>query len=241
MIKNNYRVYIVLLTWQRLPNLKQTLLSLSKQTYKNFSIYISNANVGRSATVEKYARNFKTQHNLDIEISHDGNDIFAFRRFTVGKLLAERGADIVMYIDDDISFGPKYIESILSQYEPKSYCSGFAWNFQHGGKDYYRYRTKRFDNKEKIHYCGTGVSAIDAKIFLQKGLLDAPKEAYQIEDLWLSYYAQHVMGWKLKYVEIPDFHIGGSDSVALYKKILGSEYTKADFLRLLVKEYGWKL
>jgi hypothetical protein len=240
-MRKNPKIYIILLTWQRINNLKYTLKRLSEQTYKNFSIRISNANLEKSHSVEKIANNFILTKGLDIEISHEGNDIFSFRRFAVANELAKKDADIIMYIDDDVTFDDHYVENVLSQYEPKSYCSGFAWNFQRNGQDYYRYRTKRFDNKEKIHYCGTGISAIDARVFLKRGLLAAPKEAYKIEDLWLSYYVQKVMRWKLKYIDIPNVKIGGSDDVALYKKILASDYTKADFLRFLVNEYKWKL
>ena len=235
------KIYIVLLTWKRLPNLQKTLSYLTKQTYKDFSVYISNANLSKAPSVDRYANMFRSQHKLDIEVSHDGNDIFSFRRFTVGKKLAERDADIIMFIDDDITFKSNYVESVISQYEPKSYCSNFAWNFQNNGANYYQYRKRRYDNNEKIHYCGTAVSAIDASIFLDPGVLKAPEEAYKIEDLWLSYYAQHVMKWKLKYIDIPGVVIGGADTVALYKDILASKYNKADFLRLLVKKYRWKL
>jgi len=240
-MKKNPKIYVILLTWQRIDNLKYTLKRLSEQTYKNFSIRISNANLEKTHAVNKIANSFISTNRLDIEVSHDGNDIFSFRRFTIANELAKKDADIIMYIDDDVTFDERYIESVMSQYEPKSYCSGFAWNFQKKGKDYYKYRTKRLDNKEKIHYCGTGISAIDARVFLKKGLLDAPKEAHKIEDLWLSYYVQKVMRWKLKYIDIPNVKIGGSDSVALFKKILASDYTKADFLRFLVKQYKWNL
>jgi glycosyltransferase involved in cell wall biosynthesis len=241
LMQKNPKVYIILLTWQRIYNLKETLERLSQQTNKNFSIRISNANLQKTHSVDKIANTFRSMKGLDIEVSHDGNDIFSFRRFTVAKELAKRDADIIMYIDDDITFDEKYVENVLSQYEPKSYCSGFTWNFQKNGQDYYKYRTKRLDNKEKIHYCGTGISVIDARVFLKKNLFEAPKEAHKIEDLWLSYYVQQVMGWKLKHIKIPNVKIGGSDHVALYKKILASDYTKADFLRSLVKDYKWKL
>ena len=233
-------VYVVLLTWKRIPMLKKTLEMLRRQTHKDFTVHISNGNLPRKESIEKVAEMYRAT-GLNIQVSHDGNDQFAFRRFTVGRELAKQGADVVMFIDDDITFKDRYIEKCLEQYEPKTYKSGFAWSFQRGGQDYYRYRTRHWDNKQTIHYCGTGISMIDAKIFLEPGLLDAPEEAYKIEDVWLSYYAQHVMKWKVLYMETPGVIIGGSDNVALFKDILASKYNKADFLRLLIKKYGWRL
>lgn len=233
-------VYVMLLTWRRIPFLKNTLSMLSRQTYKNFTIHISNGNLARQESVNKTVEMFK-KTGLKMNVTHDGNDTFAFRRFTVGKMLAEQGADVVLFIDDDITIPADYIENCIKHYEPKSYKSGFAWSFQKGGEDYYTYRTRHWDNKHTIHYCGTGIGMVDASIFLSKGLLDAPEEAYKIEDLWLSYYAQHVMKWKLEYMPTPRVVIGGADRVALFKEILASKYNKADFLRLLVKKYKWKL
>lgn len=239
-MSKDLNVYVVLLTWRRIPFLKKTLEFLYNQTYKDFTIHITNGNIPRSGSVDRIADLYR-QRGLKIDVSHDGNDIFAFRRFTVGKQLAEAGADVVLFIDDDIVFPANYIENCLSQYEPKTYKSGFAWSFQRGGEDYYRFRTRHWDNNQTIHYCGTGIGMIDASIFLQPGLLDAPEEAYKIEDLWLSYYAQHVLKWKLLYMNTPGVTIGGADNVALFKDILASKYNKADFLRLLISKYGWKI
>lgn len=237
-------VCVVLLTWKRLPFLKKTLTMLSNQTYKNFTVRITNANLEHSQSVDRIAFQFRSK--LRISVSHDGNDIKAFRRFTVGNELAQNGVDVVMFIDDDITFGSDYVQRLVAGYEPKTYKSGFAWNFQRNGEDYYRYRTRRWDNDEKLHYCGTGISMVDAKIFLDKRLFNAPKEAYYIEDLWLSYFAQHVLKWDLKYINVGNVHIGGADQHALYKKILTEKKTesvpdKADFLRLLIKKYKWRL
>ena len=244
--KNKPKVTVVLLTWQRIGELKKTLRALANQTYKDFDVRISNANIKYSGIVDKHKRMFS--EDLDISVSHDGNDIFAFRRFTVGRELALSGTDIILFIDDDISFGSDYVETCLRYYEPESYKSGFAWSFQMNGADYYKYRTRIYDFESKIHYCGTGIGMVDAKIFLDSRLIkDAPPEAYKIEDLWLSYFAQHVLKWKLGYIEMKNVAIGGTDTAALYKQILSDKQTKgtpdkADFLRLLMqKPYNWKL
>ena len=235
---------IVLLTWKRIPALKKTLMSLIAQTNKDFDVRISNGNLEHAHVVDKVAKYFSDR--LKITVSHEGNQIHAFRRFTVGKELAENGTDVILFIDDDITFDMNYVETCLKNYEPKTYQSGFAWSFQNNGSDYYKYRTRIKDTVSKIHYCGTGISMVDASIFLEDGIFAAPKEAYLVEDLWLSYFAQHVMKWKLKYIPMKNVQIGGSDQHALYKKImrdkrLEAATDKADLLRILVKKYKWKL
>lgn len=243
---NNVRITVVLLTWKRIANLKKTLQMLAAQTFDNFEVQISNGNMTHAKNVDNYAKLFSDR--LKIRVSHDGNDIFSFRRMTVGKRLAQEGTDIILFIDDDIVFDERYVETCLRYYEPESYKSGYAWSFQDGGSDYYSKRTRIHDLSSKIHYCGTGISIIDASIFLQDGLISrAPEEAYKIEDLWLSYYAQKVMGWQLGYVPMSNVVIGGADGVALHKAIIADKKSasnavdKADFLRKLVKEYRWKL
>lgn len=241
--KNN--VVVVLLVWQRINTLRNTLRSLANQTNQNFDVYISNGNLKLIDAVENHVSIFSNK--LNIEVSHDGNEHYSFRRMFVGKKLAEAGKEIILFLDDDISFPPTYVDDCLRQYEPKTYKSGYAWSFQDNGQDYYRKRTRIKDFNQTVHYCGTGISMVDAKIFLDKRLFDAPKEAYKIEDLWLSYFVQHVKKWDLKYIELPNAIVGGVDRFALHKTIMNdkrknsSNTDKADFLRMLVSEYKWKL
>jgi len=236
------KVAVVLLTWQRFNALKFNLQDLSKQTYKDFDVIVSNGNLKERAinSINKYS-NFYKKQNLNIFVRHDGNDLYAFRRLTVGKELAEQGYDVVMFIDDDVRIPSGYIAKCLEQYEPRSYKSGFAWVLHHKGSSYYKHRTRKWDNEEQVHYCGTGFSMIDASIFLDPNLVKkAPEAALKIEDLWLSYYVQHVKKWKLAYMECPGVELGGADSVALYKQIQKDNINKTDFLHQLVK-MGWKL
>lgn len=244
-VETNYdlNVALVMLTWKRISALKHSLKALNSQTYKNFTIYISNGNLDTKQVeaVNRFCKFFKG--TLNIKISHDGNDLKSFRKLTTARRAAENGADVILFLDDDIDIPSDYVERCISQYEPKKYKSGFAWTFHQNGKDYYKLRTRMFDNSRKIHYCGSGVAMIDASIFFNEGLYDAPAGALGIEDLWLSYYADHILGWELMHMDIRGTRIEGDDAVALFKAYLennGATYTKADFLRELVK-MGWNL
>lgn len=234
------KVSLVLMTWKRIPDLKETLKELSAQTYKDFDVYLSNGNLEQASQVDKYVNQYKDK--LNIRVSHDGNEQRSFRRMVAARKLAQEGTEVILFLDDDVQIPPTYIEKCLSQYQPKTYHSGFAWSFYNQGKNYYKWRTRRWDNKRKIHYCGTGMSMVDASVFLDDRLFDAPPGALTIEDLWLSYFIDHVLddSWTLKFMEIPNVILGGSDTVALFEEILRQKYTKADFLNDLVA-MGWKI
>lgn len=235
---------IILLTWQRIGSLKNTLHVLANQTYKDFDVYISNSSEKYAAKVESYSKFYSDK--LDITLSHDSNENYAYRRMTIARDLAKAGTEVILFIDDDVTISNKYVEEMIAEYEPKSYTSAYAWRFQENGDNYYRRRKRVFDNQKTIHYCGTAASIIDASIFLDKNLFIHPPEVYLMEDLWLSYFAQHVKGWKLKQIVPKNIHIGGADQNALFKKIITDKANKgtpdkADFLKILVNDYGWQL
>jgi hypothetical protein len=232
------KVAVVILTWQRVSNLKNTLNQLSLQSNKNFDVYISNANTNpdKIAIIKKYINHFS---RLNTTLLNDNNDNYTFRRFFVGRDLAKMGYDIVLYIDDDVSISPRHVEECLSQYEPKTYKSDYAWSFYNAGQSYYKNRERRSDNEKEIHYCGTGIAMLDSSIFLQEGLFDYPEGALKIEDLWLSYYAQHVMGWRLMHMKTGSI-VNGKDQFALFKEVQREKINKDVFLRTLV-DMGWVL
>lgn len=241
------KIAIIILSWQRINLLSSTLRGLSLQTRSDFDVYISNGSDKYSKSVENVANSFSSINKLSIEVSHDGNEYFSFRRFLIAKKIAEKGYETILFLDDDITFPPTYVAEMMNHYEPKTYKSAYSWSFQNRGSDYYKYRTKIIDPKDEPDYCGTGVSMIDASLFLDKGFFEAPPESHRIEDLWLSYYVKSVKKWKMFHIKISDLTIGGADRHALHKSIINnklknsSEIDKADFLRLLVNRYGWKL
>lgn len=233
------KVAIILLTWQRINNLKNTLSMLSSQSYKDFDVFVSNANFdpNKMATIEKYVSHFKNE--LNISLSNDGNDLYTFRRLTLARDLANRGYEIIIYIDDDVIIKTNYIKVCIEQYEPNTYKSSYAWSFYNSGQSYYKGRIRRKNNNEIINYCGSGAAMIDASIFLEDGLFDYPEGSLKIEDLWLSFYAQHVMNWKLMYINV-DVNVTGRDEVALFRQVKKEKINKDVFLRTLV-DLGWKL
>lgn len=236
------RIAVVLLTWKRIDSLKNNLYDLHQQTEKNFEVYVSNANLNPESIkkIEGQANIFDDT-GLRVTVSHDGNETYTFRRLTIGKMLFEQGYDVVMYIDDDVRIPSHYIEEAIKGYEPKTYQSCYAWRFFNKGSSYYKSRKRVYSNEKPIHYCGTGMSMVDASIFAYDGLLDPPEGAMKIEDLWLSYYAAHTLGWQLKHMDIEDVVMPRiSDSAALFRRVKEDKINKDVFLKTLVT-LGWEL
>lgn len=237
------RVSVILLSWKRVEGIRSILDQLSKQTYSDFSVHLSIGDLRRRNNIIRHANFYKEVSGMDIRIREDGNELYSFRRLLIGKELAEKGSEVILFLDDDISIPENYIELCLDQYKDGTYFSNYAWSFINNGKNYYTDRERAKDNTNKIHYCGAGVAMIDPKILLSDALTNpelVPSGAYKIEDLWLSYYVDHVLGLKLNYLDVPGVKVGGADDVALHKMILSENYNKTDFLYDL-KKTGWKI
>lgn len=231
------RAAVILLSWQRPAGTLKNLKDLSQQTTEGFRVIISNSNPDISKRLESYKDTFS---GLNVEIRNESNEHYCFRRFFIAREMAKLGIDVIFFIDDDVRIPKNYIELAMNQYQEKTYSSSYAWTFQDGGSDYYNKRTRVHDNTSNIKYCGAGVSMIDSSIFLEDGLFNVPKGAYETDDLWLSYYCDHVANYKLRYLEIPGVVIKGNDSVALLATIKSKDYTKKDFLIDLVSN-GWSV
>jgi GT2 family glycosyltransferase len=118
---SNIKVAIVMLTWKRLDSLPKSLEMLSGQTNKDFDLYISNSNPDETLTVEKMVEPFKEK--INITLTHDSNEMYSFRRLHIGRTLALKGFDVVLFLDDDVAIPTNYVEQCLSYFEPNSYKS----------------------------------------------------------------------------------------------------------------------
>jgi glycosyltransferase involved in cell wall biosynthesis len=234
---------IILLTWKRLDKLGQTLKSLRDQTDNDFDVHISNANLEDKA-IEKIEETVShyTSSGMRIKVTHDGNDYSCFRRFFIAKDYSQMGYDVVFFLDDDILIPRFYIKKMMSQFVSGAYHSCYAWNFRSSPQNYWRDRTRLSDNNSEVKYAGAGVSMTDAKLFQDERLFDVISPmAYHIDDLWMSYFCNHVAKAPIVYTYVSNVHIGGNDSSALYKKLKqeGGDQ-KSLFLQKLIQS-GWNL
>ena len=237
-IDTSLKVAVLLLTWKRPELLKKALETLAIQTYSNFTLFISNANDEIVDRVNSEVKPFEDK--MEINVIHASNERKGFRRFDLSKELHKEGYDTILFIDDDVRFSARHVEIALSQYEPNSYKSWWAWRLN--GKPYKEPedRTRVEAKGERVDYCGTGVSIVDISIFSHEELFNHPPDGLHIEDLWLSYFADHVLGWKLEYLDLPHVILGGGDDFALYLRIQEQPTNKETFVEGL-RERGWKV
>ena len=228
---------VILLSWKRPAGTLKNLKDLSEQTVGGFKVILSNSNPKIYEEIQAYKSRFP---DLNVEIRNDSNEHYCFRRLFIAREMAQSGIDVIFFIDDDVIIPKNYIELALAQYQEKTYSSVYTWTFQDKGSDYYKKRTRVYDNKENIKYCGAGVSMIDSSIFLEDGLFQVPGKAYGIDDLWLSYYCDYIAKYSLRHLDIPGVIIKGNDRFALLFTIKSNAYTKKDFLIDLVSN-GWKV
>jgi glycosyltransferase involved in cell wall biosynthesis len=228
--KEKQKVLVILLTYKRLERLEKTLNSFLEQTYKDFHVHVSHGDYDTKKHFLKIVNKYEKQIKLSYSI--DGNSLYGFRRFTIAKNFVKNGeADIILFLDDDVEILNTHIEECLSQYEPKSYKSAWAFRFTLKPINYSK-KERIFEKNVKVDYCGTGISIIDGTFFLNDDFFvkDETQNNYKMEDIWLSFFVKKI-GWNLKSLKV-DFEMFGNDEVALWKKVWDK---KQDYSQHLLK------
>jgi hypothetical protein len=220
-------VPVVMCVWGRLDRLPRTIDLLRAQTAP-VSLHIWNNNRGAAAAVDRVVR---TTDGLAVTVTHSSRNIGGFGRFYLARTLAPKHP-FVLFIDDDLTFGEELVETLVAEARPRS-ISGW-WAFRFTGEGDYASRTAAAPG-EHVHYCGTGGMVADTAVFLEPSLFACPRRFWFVEDLWLSYVADHRLGWQLRKSAVRiDMDTDGQDQfVYLWA-------TKSALLRHLV-EQGWSV
>jgi hypothetical protein len=253
-------IHIVMCCWQRINLLEIQLDNLNEQTVSNrIHIHLLNNNVENREKLDEMIIDFRIKYtNIKISLSHYNNEYYGFQRFLYVKdnLIKNYNIDYVLFIDDDQIFDNDWVENIYNSREPKTYKAWYCKYWTNDNIDYWTGSPlsisycKRWDvNKDidTIHYCATCGCIIDTTIFYENSVLwniptDIPRDVsvYNIEDLYLSFIAKKVYGWKLvlsKFTEKQNFNSTNLEckKVALY---LTLKEQKQILLEYLVKKYG---
>jgi hypothetical protein len=217
---------IVMCTYSRLDRLPFTLSQLTMQIGCTIEVFIWNNNLeGRElidATIKLYPQ-------LRVTVHHSEHNIGGFGRFYFARRFSSQYSSVI-FIDDDVNLKNNAISTLIKEFEPQTIHSFYAFKFK-TKEDYFK--RKRLKAGEEADYCGTGGVICDTTIYKEKGLFQCPKEYWFIEDLWLSYYASHVLGWKLykSKAEIKLIEDGKNQWVEL-------KNLKTEFLQYLIRQ-GW--
>jgi len=145
-------------------------------------------------------------HQMDV---HDmGTNQGGFSRFVLARSIARKHfVDYVIMVDDDQYVKRTTVEEIYAEREPRTYKTWYGKNWEPTQKSYWLQRDKKLvyhprlrsqfhpDVKE-YQYGGTGMSIIDASVFMNQELFELEQQYLFVEDIWLSYIVQ-LMGWHI--------------------------------------------
>jgi cellulose synthase/poly-beta-1,6-N-acetylglucosamine synthase-like glycosyltransferase len=166
------------------------LASLAAQTHEALNLWIWNNNPALCKFVDKAVSDIS---DFNVDVVHSTRNVGGFGRFYIARRLAEQHA-YVIFLDDDQVPAPDFLSALLGEFAPKTVKGAWAFHFR-GTRSYWD-RVAAAPG-ERVKFCGGGGMISDAKIFLEPGLFRCPRRFWFVEDLWLSYYADRMMGWSL--------------------------------------------
>ncbi len=222
------RVPVIMCTWKRADLLERTLRSMEAQRGCSVHLLIWNNNPAIVPVVDRVTQ----AASVPVEVFHGNRNTGGFGRFYWARLVAP-ACKTVIFIDDDQIFDSTAIRTFIDEATANTLTS--QWAFRFLSKDKYWLR-EQVGPGEPADYCGTGGMVGDASIFLNDELFSCPRRYWFIEDLWLSYFANHRLGWKLRGSRVQAATI--DDEHQRYRWMV---YRKSQFLRYLVNQEGWRL
>ncbi len=223
-----HAIAVIMCTYQRPERLRETIAQLESQAGVGIKLHIWNNNLQIRDEIDK---ELAESHSIPIRVTHSDTNVGGFGRFLMARQLADL-EDNVLFIDDDVNIPPETVRIFLNEYKQKTISSFYAFQLR-SPKDFFERDELR--PGQQADYCGTGGMICDSSIFKEEGLFNCPDEYRFIEDLWLSYYARHIMNWSLYKSAAPIQLL--DDEHGQWKKLYDK---KSEFLQYLVNQ-GWQL
>ena len=187
-------VSIVVRTCGRPDVLKETLISLSKQTYKNFEIVI--AEDGENISEKIIQEEFK---NLNIKYICSHKKV---GRCKIGNLaLKNTSGKYINFLDDDDLFYPDHIETLVKEISSSKnkvvYSAAFETEINVISRNPYKYVIEQINNRYalKFNYLRLMIGNItpiqcvmfDREVYEKCGGFDEKMDALEDWDLWIRY------------------------------------------------------
>lgn len=177
-------------TWRRPEYFPRTLRALQAQTGVAVELHVWNNNPGIVDELERAAAG----SSLPVRFHHHHENIGGFGRFHLARDLADDHPHVV-FIDDDQLFGPGTLATLWSEARPRSASGWWAYRFLFPPHYWLRLPVRR---GHRAQYLGTCGMIIDTAIFRDERVFECPDRFRFVEDVWLSYVAQHLNGWALR-------------------------------------------
>ncbi|MCD1268919.1 glycosyltransferase [Microbacterium sp. MEC084] len=218
------RIPVVMCTWRRPKYFRRTLRALAAQSDVSVELHVWNNNPAISEQLEAAA----AEGPLPVRF-HSPENIGGFGRFHFASELAPSHPHVV-FIDDDQLFGPRTIRTLVGEARPRTATEWWAYRFLFPPHYWLRVPVRR---GRRAQYLGTCGMIIDTSVFLDDRVFECPDRFRLVEDVWLSYVAQHLMGWTLRRSRATFWFI--PDTRNQFAGLIREKY---EFLRYLTAR-GW--
>lgn len=185
------RVPVVMCTWKRIDRLPRTLEMLAEQDTAT-TLYIWNNNPREAQRLDALL----ARSPIPVQSVHCSRNIGCFGRFYLARDLAAVQVP-VLFVDDDQDFGRSMVADQLASFEPQSLAGWWAFTYRPGARSYAE-RERVETPRQPADYVGVGGMVADATIFRDDALFRCPRRYWFVDDIWLSYYASHIRGWRLR-------------------------------------------
>ncbi|HEU4913847.1 MAG TPA: glycosyltransferase [Candidatus Saccharimonadales bacterium] len=186
-------IAVIMCTYKRPERLRRTLELLNNQTgCGQICLYVWNNEPKHRSSIAKTVDKYRG--NVRVKIHNSAKNVGGFGRFYYAKEISDR-FPAVIFIDDDIEMADNALATLVSEYKPHSIASFHAFKFISKCNYHRRVAARAGDRAD---YCGTGGMICDSRIFTEENLFNCPREYWFVEDLWLCYYAAHIMHWSVR-------------------------------------------
>jgi glycosyltransferase involved in cell wall biosynthesis len=224
---------VIMCVWKRVEGFSKVVELLNNQTFKNFKLFVWNNNKELASDFIEVLKSA----NFDYEFYTNDENIGGFGRFEYARKIRRNPGllDHCVFIDDDQTFNNNLLDTFINEAKPNTILSQWGWKFK---KLSYYGEDSRVSRKpgETIHYAGTGGMVVDMRVFDSEGLFECPTKYKFIEDLWLSFYANHKLGFNL--LKSAAVMKNGDDQYSLYREV---KDIKTPMLIDLIENYGWQI
>jgi hypothetical protein len=133
---------------------------------------------------------------VPVQSVHCRRNIGSFARFYLARDLAATH-DAIVFIDDDQDFGGSMVADQLASFAPRSLAGWWAFTYRPGARTYAQ-RDRVEVPLAAADYVGIGGMVAHSMVFTQASLFRCPRRYWFVDDIWLSYYASHILGWQLR-------------------------------------------
>lgn len=182
---------LILTTFDRPTMFESTLKCLSRQTTRDYDLYVCDNSDWPESFVEDKLGEWWTRLKVDVQTIRADNRFSIWGRHVLARKIAHKYENIV-FLDDDELFDPTFMETAIASAEPNVLKSFWAWECR---EDYWV--RNRLRKSQTGNYAGCGGFVAKSDFWLLPEMDLPPEKFWIIDDLWASYVGLK-NGYKIK-------------------------------------------